>query len=424
MKPTPVADPEAKAMHLRILATLTLAFVLASPPARAEDWPEFRGPGGVAHYTGTLPTTWGPATSNIAWKTPLPGAGWSSPILWKNKLYLTTAIDGKAKGTYELQAMCVDTATGKLEWAKTIFEDDGTLNETHKKNSHSSPTPITDGQRLYVHWGPWGTAALNLDGSVIWKQTIAFHPQHGNGGSPILHKNLLIFTCDGREKQSVAALDTAMGKIVWNTPRSVKPALGFSFSTPQIIEVAGKAQLVAPGPDMTAGYDPDTGKEIWRVTYVGWSLIQRPTFAHGLVFVSTGYTRQATLAIDPNGTGDVTATHIRWTEKKNAPNTPSYLAVGDELYSVTDQGKLNCHDAKTGKLYYSERIPGAYSASPIYNNGNIYLTSEEGTGIIVTAGKEFKQTYRTEMNEKTFASFVPGDGALYIRTESQLYKFK
>lgn len=409
-------------MNRFVQGILSLLFCLA--PARGEDWPEFRGAKGDGVYNGKLPTEWGP-DKNVAWKAAIPGQGWSSPILWKGKLYLTTGVKGK-DDLHELRALCIDAASGKIDWDVKVFDEDPSLKkEVHKKNSPASPTPATDGERLYFHFGPWGTAALDFAGKTIWtRQDLKFKPQHGNGGSPIVHGGKLVFTCDGADQQYLMALDAKTGTDAWKTKREPGVSFGFSFTTPLVIAVDGKEQIVAPASGMAAGYDPADGKELWRVKYAGFSLIQRPVFAHGLVYLQTGYVRGTLLAVKPDGKGDVTASHVAWKATKGVPNTPSYQVAGDEIYMVSDGGVLTCMDAKTGKEHYTERLPGQFSASPLFSDGKIYLTTETGTGLIVKAGTTFEQLYKTEMGEKTFASFVPGDGAMYVRTETKLYKFK
>lgn len=411
------------------LFSLAGVFVIAGVSAAA-DWTEFRGPDGTGHYSGPpLPLKWGTDT-NVVWKTPLPGKGWSSPILLKGRLYMTTAVplDGSSKPNYSLRAVCVDAGTGKLLWDRELFiEDTSKVPQPHKKNSHASPTPITDGERIFVHFGHMGTAALDPDGSVAWKtQEISYDPRHGNGASPILVDDTLFFTCDGHDKQFVVALDKRTGQVKWKTDRDHGARLGFSFATPQLIEHNGKRMIVAPASDFVMGYDPKTGKELWRVQYPkpGWSLITRPVYSHGLVYVCTGYVNQHLIAFKPDGTGDITR-NIVWQTSRDAANTPTPLLVGDELYMLSDKGIMTCYDAKTGKVHWSERLAGlSYSASPIYADGNIYLTSEEGVGQIIAAGKEFEEVAGPfDLGEKTFATFVPADGAIYVRTESQLYKF-
>lgn len=413
------------------LFTVAVSVALLASGSPAADWSEFRGPDGTGHYSGPpLPLKWGTDTP-AAWKTPIAGKGWSSPILLKGRLYLTTAVPQK-NGThtaYSLRALCLDATTGKPLWERELFvEDTATVPQPHKKNSHASPTPITDGERIFVHFGHMGTAALDPDGSVAWKtQKISYDPRHGNGGSPILVDDLLFFACDGNDEQFVVALDKRTGQVRWKTDRNHGAKLGFSFATSQLIEHAGKKVIVSPASDFVMGYEPQTGKELWRVRYPksGWSLITRPVYAHGLVYICTGYVNQHLIAFKPEGTGDITR-NIVWQTKRNAANTPTPLIVGDELYMIADNGFMTCFDAKTGKVHWSERLAGnAYSASPIYADGNIYITSEAGVGQVIAAGKNFREVAGPfDLQEKTFATFVPSDGALYIRTESQLYKFQ
>jgi len=415
---------------MKSLKLIVVGLLLIASRAFAADWTEFRGPDGTGHYSGPpLPTRWGP-TTNVGWKTPIPGLGWSSPIFLRGKLYVTTAVplSTAQDADHSLRALCIDAATGKIDWDREIFVESGkTSPKPHKKNSHASPTPVTDGDRVYVHFGHLGTAALELDGRIVWKtQKLTYDPRHGNGASPILVDDLLCFTCDGDDKQFVAALDKSTGEVRWTSNRNHGARLGFSFVTPQLITHQGQRMIVAPASDYVMGYEPQTGKELWRVKYPqpGWSLICRPVYGHGLVYVCTGYFNQHLIAFKPEGQGDISK-NIVWQTRRRVANTPTPLLVGDELYMLSDNGFMTCLNAKTGEIHWSERLAGnAYSASPIYANGNIYLTSEEGVGQVITAGKTFKPLAGPfHLKEKTFASFVPVDGALYVRTESQLYKF-
>lgn len=409
---------------------LAAALTLAADVNPSVEWREFRGPDGVGHYAGPLvPEKWGPDT-NVAWQTPIPGQGWSSPVLVKDHLYLTTAVKkGGDKPDYELRVVCVEAATGKIAWDKLVFTEDGkTTPQPHSKNSHASPTPVSDGERVYVHFGHMGTAAYSLTGEQVWAtQKYPYKHQHGNGGSPILVGDKLVFSCDGTDTQFVLALNTKDGSEAWKTDRASKAGMKFSFATAQLIEHNGKKLIVSPASDFVAAYDPKDGKEVWRANYpkAGWSLICRPVYAGGLVVISTGYMTQHLIAVDPGGSGDVTDSHVKWTYKKHAPNTPTPLAVGDELYSVSDAGVMSCLDAKTGKVHWEEKLKGrGFSSSPVLINGKIYVTSEDGVGSVVTPNKkELDVEDGGEMREKTFATFVPADGALYLRTETKLYKF-
>ena len=391
----------------------------------AADWNQFRGPLADGHYEGAaLPTEWG-AAKNLVWKVKIPGLGWSSPITWKGKIYLTTAVPMDGANNYSLRAICVDFQTGSIDWNTEIFTEDGkTSPKPHGKNSHASPTPITDGSRLYVHFGHMGTAALNLDGSIFWKKDdLKYKPVHGNGGSPILADNLLIYSIDGADQQCVVARDIKTGVIRWKTDRKSQAPKKFSFSTPLYLKTGGREQIISPASGFVGSYDPKTGVELWRAKYPndGYSVIPQPVFGHGLVYVSTSYDSAVLLAIKTNGKGNVPTT---WSIKKGAPHTPSTLLVGNELYVLADNGLFTCLDATTSEVHYSERLPGGYSSSPIYANGLIYLTNETGTGFVIAAGKEFKQISKNELKERTFATFAAVDGSLIIRSDANLYRFQ
>jgi outer membrane protein assembly factor BamB len=407
----------------RWLSTALIA--LTATTLTAADWPAFRGPNADGHYVGKpLVTEWG-VNRNVTWKTPLPGKGWSTPIAVGDRLIVTTAVP--AGSDYSLRALALSQKTGAILWDKELFvEKTADVPQPHKKNSHASPSPVSDGKQVWVHFGHMGTACLGLDGNVLWKtQELKYDPLHGNGDSPILVDDLLVFNCDGKDVAFVAALDKATGQVRWKTPRKTGARMTFSFATCLLIEHAGRRMIVSPAADFCMGYDPKSGAELWRVKYPqpGWSLIAQPVTTKGLVVIATGYTNQHLIAFRPDGTGDITP-QIVWDMKRNAPNTPTPIAVGDELYVLSDAGFLTCMDALSGKVHYAERLAGrAYSASPILADGKLYFTSELGVGQVIAVGKEFREVSRSELDEKTFASPVPVDGALYLRTESQLYRF-
>ena len=408
---------------LALLAVLCLVFA----PARAADWPEFQGPTGQGLAEGTLPVEWG-KEKNVVWKKELPGAGWSSPVVVNGRIYLTAGVsvnDGRPR-ELSLQALCLDSKTGKLLWSKEVFRQDADAPAPHSKNSHASPTPLVHDGRLYVHFGHQGSACLDLTGKLLWRNNdLKYAPVHGNGGSPILVDDKLIFNCDGGDQCFVAALYRKSGKLAWKTERNADALKTFSFSTPLLITVKGKKQVVSAGSGAVMAYDPGTGKEIWRVRYGdGYSVIPRPVHGRGLVFISTGYMRPSLLAIRPDGEGDVTDSHVAWTVRRSAPHTPSPLLVGDELYMVSDGGVASCLDAKTGKLHWEKRVGGNFSASPLYADGKIYLQSEEGVGLVLKTGKKYEQIAKNPLEERTLASYAAADGALYIRTAKLLYKFQ
>ena len=281
------------------------------------------------------------------------------------------------------------------------------------------------GRRLYAHFGHLGTACLDLGGKVIWQQTeLRYSPVHGNGGSPILVDDLLIFSIDGTDKQCVVALDAADGKVKWQTDRKSQAVKKFSFHTPLLIEVDGRRQVVSAGSDVAAAYDPKTGDEIWRVRYEGYSVIPRPVYGHGLLFLVTGYERSSLIAVRADGKGDVTDTHVAWRMTKDAPHTPSPLLVGDELYVVSDGGIASCLDAKTGHLHWSQRLGGAFSASPLAADGKVYFQNEAGVGCVVKAGTKYELLAKNDLTERTLASYAAADRALFIRTAQHLYRIE
>ncbi len=414
-------------MRWVLMCLLALCFT-TDGPLRAENWPQFRGPDGQGHTSArSLPTQWSD-TQNVAWKQDLPGEGWSSPVVWDNRIYLTTAVPSQTvKDEYSLRALCLAGETGKIVWDVEVFKQ--TPQDTqriHSKNSHASPTPVTDGRRLFVHFGAQGTAALSLAGEILWKnEDLDYSMVHGNGGSPVLVEGLLVFSCDGSQNPFVVALDHETGKIRWKKNRPpVSNRKKFSFSTPLVIEVDGQKQIISPATDQVIAYRPRDGAEIWTVGYEGYSIIPRPVFGQGLVFLSTSYQSPVAMAISPEGTGDLPAANIAWKIRRAAPHTPSMLLVGSEIYMVSDRGIATCADAKTGKVHWQERLGGNYSASPLYGDGKIYFQSEEGEGIVIRAGRTFEELARNHMNSRTLASYAVIGSDFLIRAESALYRIK
>ncbi len=392
----------------------------------AQDWAQFRGPQGNGHASAkNLPTTWN-ETTNVAWKREIPGKGWSSPSLYQGRLYLTTAIPSEGeKPEQALVTMCIDAVDGRVIWVAEIFKQEADAPKIHTKNSHASPTPIVESGLIYVHFGHAGTACLDLTGKILWKdQSNTYAPVHGNGGSPTLFEGLLIFSCDGAADPYVVALDAKTGKEAWRFARSSNSKNKFSFSTPTIIEVDGKQQLITPGSGVVNALDPKTGQEIWQVQYGdGYSVIPKPILGHGLLFIATGYNTPNVMAIRLGGAmGDVTDTHVAWSIKKATPHTPSLLLIGDELYMVSDKGIASCLDAKTGNEHWNERIGGGYSTSPLYADGKIYIQSEEGPALVLKPGKTFDKIADAGFKERTLASYAVNENALFIRTESNLYR--
>ena len=406
---------------MRLISAVSV--VLAGALAARAEWPQFRGPdGGGQSSASGLPIHWN-SSENVAWKTAVEGLGWSSPVVHQNRIYVTTA-KRAGEGEESLCLVCLDSRTGAELWSKEIFRQSGSV-AMHKKNSHASPTPLIDGGNVFLHFGPHGTACVTLDGDVVWKRTLDYKPVHGNGGSPALAGEVLVICCDGGDVQYVVGLDTKTGDTRWKTDRQTTPKKGFSFSTPLVLEAAGGQQVVCPGSDAVFSYDPQTGLEIWRMDYPnGYSVTPRPVFGAGLVFVASGYDKPVLYAIDPEGSGNVTETHVRWRMERGAPLTPSVLVVGDELYCVADNGVACCVNARTGAEHWRERLGGNFSASPLHAAGLVYFQNEAGEAIVIKAGPTFEEVARNQLGDegRTFASYAVDGASLLIRSETAVYR--
>ena len=419
---------------MRILFALLLsASLLAAAPTAptAPSWPEFRGAGAQGHSEAkNLPLTWGP-TSHIAWKAPVAGIGWSSPVVAGTRIFLTSAVSlsGKEEATADrsLRVISLDATNGKPVWDVELFQVKSP--RAHRKNSHASPTPIFEDKKLYIHFGHLGTACLDaLTGKTLWStQEFAYSPVHGNGSSPVLFEDLLIFNADAETEPKVIALDKATGKQRWTFARQSEAKKKFSFCTPLIIDVNGQKQLITPGSGVVNALNPKDGTEIWRFNYdQGYSVVPRPVYAHGMIYLSSGYDKPVLYAIKVNADskGDVTATHLGWIIDKAAPHNPSMAVIGDELYFVADNGILSCVDAKTGTVHYSERCTGPISASLLVADGKIYLQDEKGLGVVVKPGKSFSILAKNDLGEHSLASYAVIGSDLLIRTEGNLYRIK
>lgn len=417
---------------MRFCVWFCALFLYGTINATAGEWSEFRGPSGQGHAeVSGLPLTWS-ESENVRWKVPVPGTGWSSPVVSGNRIYLTAAVplDASAASRHSLRVLCLNAADGAEIWNVEAFvHPEDVKVEIHGKNSHASPTPILQGDRLYVHFGPHGTACLKTDGSFLWKTNrLTYAPQHGTGGSPALIDDRLIICCDGRDVQYVAALDCNTGDVLWKTDRNCEASRGFSFATPKIIQVAGKHQAVCPGSGAVCSYDPATGRELWRVSYgEGYSVVPRPVFGNGLVYVCSGFGDQQLFAIDPTGTGDVTESHVKWSTKKGVPKSPSILLVGTLLFVVDDGGVASCFDAISGQVHWQERIGGKFSASPVYADGHVYFQDEDGKTTVIDASTEFNRIGTSQLGDgrsRTFASYAIIDRAILLRSETHLYRLE
>ena len=402
----------------RVLILTAIVLLGGRAAASAQDWPAFRGPGGQGHSAERdLPLEWA-ETRNVAWKTALPGLGWSSPVVSSGKVWITTALEQRG---VSLRLLAFDVATGRETLNVEVFHLTGARREINPKNSWASPTPIVDGDRVYVHFGADGTAALSTDGTVIWKQHFEYASQHGAGGSPVLYGGLLIFNCDGSDAAFVVALDQATGKVKWKTNRRYPSDQ--AYTTPLVIRTGDRDQVISVGAFRATAYDPLTGKEIWRVSYSdGFSNVPRPVYAHGLVYIATGFQQPAMMAVRADGAGDVTKSHVAWKLTRGAPLTPSPIVVGDEFYMVSDAGIASCLDARTGTVIWQQRLGGTYSASPVFADGRIYFLAEQGVTTVIAPGKEFRRLAANSLDGGLLASMAVSNGSLFLRTESHLYR--
>ena len=395
-----------------------LAMVLSVAGVARAQWPEFRGPSGQGHSSEQgLPLEWS-ETRNVVWKRPVPGRGWSSPVVAGSRVWLTTAV--KASGGASLRAMAFAVDTGAPLVDVEVFRS-RRGDALNPKNSLASPTPIVEGDRVYVHFGQDGTAALTAAGDIVWKTQLRYESQHGSGGSPVLYKDLLIINCDGADDAYVAALDVNTGKVRWRTGRRMP--FDQAYATPLIVRVGDRDQLVSPGAYRAAAYDPLTGREIWRVGYVdGFSNVPRPVAGHGLVYIATGFQQPSLIAVRTDGTGDVTRSHVAWKITRGVPLTPSPLLVGDELYFVSDGGVASAVDARSGEVLWQHRLAGNFSASPVFVDGRIYFQSEEGITTVLAPGREFRQLATSRIDGATLASPAIAGRSFFLRSDSHLYR--
>ena len=432
-----------------MLKLLALAAVLGTSSALASpEWSQFRGPNGDGHVPGPdLPLTWS-ETNHVRWKTPIHGKAWSSPVISGNRVWLTTANE---EGT-ELSVVAVDRETGKVVLDQKLF-DVAAPQFCHKFNSYASPTPVADTNRLYVTFGSPGTAAIDTaTGKVLWeRRDLPCNHYRGAGSSPILWNHLLILPFDGSDHQYLVALDTETGQTVWRRDRSIdfkdlgpdgKPEqegdLRKAFATPHIAEFGGRPVLVSSGAKAHYGYDPQTGRELWRVEdRTSHSASARPVTGRGLAFILAGWPNGQLLAIRPGArsNGDVLDANattnaapgglqVVWKARRNVPRKPSPVLVDDLLFLVDDGGIASCLEADTGRELWRERVGGNYSAALLYSNGRIYCFSEEGKSTVLEAGRQFRPLATNELAEGFMASPAAADGALYLRTRTDLYRIE
>ena len=397
---------------------LLSAVLMAVTAVLAEDWPQFRGPGGQGHSAETgLPVEWS-ESKNVVWKVPVPGRGWSSPVVSGSRIWLTTATTVQAETSLRLLAFELESGRQALDVEVFRFRGTELLNA---KNSHASPTPILDGDRVYVHFGARGTAAVSAAGEVVWKTRLDYESQHGNGGSPELAGDLLIINGDGFDQAFVAALDKRTGKVRWRTDR-LEPH-SQAYSTPLVIRVGNRDQVVSIGAFVASAYDPQNGRELWRVSYPdGFSNVPRPVYGAGLVFIATGFNQPSLLAVRPDGKGDVTKSHVAWRMTRAAPLTPSPLLVGDDLYTVSDNGIATCLEARTGVVRWQHRLGNSFSASPLFADGRLYFLDEDGRTTVMQPGGTPTVLAVNVLDGGTLASMAVAARSIVVRTTGHLYR--
>jgi outer membrane protein assembly factor BamB len=386
----------------------------------AKYWPRWRGPSGQGYVApGKYSNNWAP-NRNLKWRVPVPGAGNSSPIVWGDRIYLTTAQNNGAK----LSLIAFNRADGKQLW-ETVIPTDGMIEHVHQKNGHASATPATDGRMIYASFGRHGLVGFDMSGKIVWHRKFGtIDNYHGPAGSPVLYKDRLFLYQDHEgtpnQRAFVAAFDTKTGKTIWETPRTETVGWG----TPVVINTGTRDELIVNSQRRVAAYDPETGKELWTVRGMTFEVIPTPVVGEGMVFTSSGRAGP-TFAIRPGGNGDVTSTHVVWSTPKGSPFVPSGIVHDGLLYLVNDmQSILTVYEAKTGTLVYQGRMGVAqregFSASPVVVNNELYFTNDDGETFVVKAGREFTLLHTNSLGERTLASPALVDGIWYWRTTGHL----
>lgn len=407
---------------MQMILCLLASHALGDPT----NWPEFRGPHGDGRSDAAeLPLTWS-EKEHVVWKTPIHGRGHSTPVVWENQVWLTTATeDGRV-----MSGLCVDRSSGKVLHDLKLFEVAAPEPLGNTLNSYASPSSAIEPGRVYVHFGSYGTASIDTaTGKTLWqRRDLPCQHFRGPGSSPILFRNFLILTMDGFDVQYVCALDKETGKTVWKTDRSFEFGsmdgdLRKSYTTPLVVE-AGRLQLVSCGAKAAYSYDPLTGKELWRVRYPGFSNASSPVFGDGLVFINTGFGKADLLAVRPDGSGDVTESHVVWRCTKGVSLKPSPVITQGLVFMIADNGILTCLEAATGNLVWMKRVEGEFSASPILAAGRIYVFSHEGKTTVVEAAKTFVQLAVSTLDEGFMASPAVAGKALLLRSKTHLYRIE
>ena len=415
-----------------ILCICCLSLFAKASAQDVENWAQFRGPNGqgISKATG-LPVNWS-ANENIVWKTEIPGESWSSPIVWNNHIFLTTATDdGK-----NCHLIAIDRKTGKILWNKIVFTQEPNQMR-HPMNSYATSTPVTDGKTVFAVFSGGGFAALDFDGNIRWiNNDMDYYSQHGLGTSPVLYGDLLIFAVNhsNREepkrlgwqlpwdKSYLLALDKNTGKERWRGMRNLSM---IAHSTPVVMRVNGKDQIISSAGNVIQGFDPTDGKLIWTVVSEGEPCVPTPAIGDGLVY-STKSNTAPIVAVRPNGQGDCTATHIAWEQRRNSPMMSSFLYVKPCLYTCTDNGIFSCLDAATGEFLWQHQLrSGPLNPSPLYADGKIYVLSEQGTTTVLKPFDDPKKPAEiiatNRLNEHCRASVAVAGKQFFLRTDNHLW---
>jgi outer membrane protein assembly factor BamB len=403
-----------------------LVLLLASACMAGTNWPQFRGPSGDGISTDAgLPITWS-ESQNVVWKTPIHDKGWSSPVIWGDQVWMTTAL---ANGT-RLFAVCVDRTSGRIVHDITVF-DIAEPQFCIEMNSYASCTPAIEPGRVYVHYGAHGTACLDTaTGKTLWaRQDLECDHFRGPASSPILYGNLLVVAYDGFDYQYVVAFDKLTGRTVWRRDRNIEYGTDNgdakkAYGTAKVIEVDGKPQLVYPSAGATIAYEPSSGEEIWRVNHGGMNASNPPLFADGLLYLNTAAGGFKLFAMRVDGTGDVTKTNVAWKAAQGVPTRSSPVLVDGLLFMASDAGIATCLDAKTGDVVWQKRLKGEFSASPIWAEGRVYFSNQEGQTFVVAASRDYELVATNELADGCMASAATSDGALYLRTKTHLYRLE
>jgi len=411
-----------------VLACWSVAFVVTvANLSWAENWPGFRGPTGQGiSWEKDVPTQWS-QTSNILWKTPVPGNGWSSPIVFDDRVFVTTARDDGAS----FRLVCIDRWTGNIVWDKQVLRQEP--GHKSQQNSYASSTPVTDGRRVYVLAYDGSFAAVSMEGDVIWtNRDFHYYSEHGLAVSLILYQDLLIAPFDGSspgpdkapgwqkpwDQAVITALDKNTGSVRWKARRG---SSRIAHVTPQILSQDGQEQLVSSAGDVVQGFDLKTGERLWTVASTGEGVVPSLVIGDGLIFATSGFGQPTIRAIRTGGKGDVTQSHIAWESADDVPMVPSMLYVKPHLFLVTEGGVAKCLAAATGEVLWRNRLAGRYSASPIWVDGKIYFLSEQGRTTIVDAAGEFNVVAQNELQEKCCASPAVSNKHIFIRSEDAVY---